>query len=95
MPAAARSTAQPPASNLALVPGSLLPVRELWQQVADTLPVGAVLVVLPNDDGAQRRALESVALLLRAEGRQVTIMSAEPFRASTTRHGQLPLALPS
>jgi len=39
------------------VPGSLFASRALWQQVADSLPRGTVLIVVPAADGPQRRAL--------------------------------------
>jgi hypothetical protein len=76
--------------NLTILPGSLLPVRALCQQLADSLPAGTVLVVLPERDGPQRAALETVALLLAAQGRRVTMRAADAVR---TPHGQLALPL--
>ncbi len=65
--------------NLALVPGSLLAQRALWQQLANSLPTGGVLVVLPVADGPQRRALLSAAVFLQVAGHQVTTLPADTF----------------
>jgi hypothetical protein len=78
------------ATNLTILPGSLLPVRTLCQQLADALPTGTVLVVLPETAGPQRAALETVAVVLAAQGRRVTKRSADSVR---TPHGQLALPL--
>ena len=77
-------------ANPAILPGSLWPVRALCQQLADGLPAGTVLVVLPETDGPQRAALQTVAVVLAAQGRRVTTRSAETVR---TAHGQLALPL--
>ena len=77
-------------TNLTVFPGSLLPVRALCQQLADGLPAGTVLVVLPECIGPQRTALEMVALVLGAQGRCVTTRSADTVR---TAQGQLALPL--
>src|SRR5712692_10282879 len=65
--------------NLALVPGSLLPFKGQWQDAANRLPRGAVLICLPAADCPQRQALERVGALLAAEGHQVTMLPAERF----------------
>jgi hypothetical protein len=65
--------------NLALVPASLLPFKEEWRALANELPTGAVLIVLPSEDGAPRRILEAVTTLLEAKGYRVTTLSAERY----------------
>jgi hypothetical protein len=65
--------------NPALLPGRLLAQRALWQPLANSLPVGAVLVVLPLADSPQRRALLLTAVLLKAAGHQVTTIPVETF----------------
>ncbi|HLZ25379.1 MAG TPA: hypothetical protein VKQ30_24925 [Ktedonobacterales bacterium] len=79
-----------PPANLTVLPGSLLPLCALCQQLADGLPAGAVLVVLPDHDGPQRAALETLALVLAAQGRRVTTLAADTVR---TPRGQLALPL--
>ncbi len=61
--------------NLALVPASLLPHRHEYQELANTLPPGQVLIVVPR---APRLAfLTKVAEQLRRRGHQVTTLSAD------------------
>jgi hypothetical protein len=57
--------------NLVLVPASLLPFKAEYQEIANELPGGTTLIVLPEDDEAQRQRLESVAATLQAKGRPV------------------------
>jgi len=76
--------------NVAVMPGSLLRRRELWQQVADSLPRGAVLVILPDTPGAQRAALTAVVWQLRAEGRQIAIWEETAFQRAVEIQAQLP-----
>jgi hypothetical protein len=65
--------------NPALLPGNLLAQRDLWQQLADSLPAGEVLVILPIQDGPQRRALMTAAIHLQAAGHRVTTLGADTF----------------
>ena len=60
--------------NLALVPGSLLPFRKQWQQLANTLPSGSTLIVLPVEASPARKVLERVSSQLTAKGSQVTVI---------------------
>ena len=62
--------------NVALVPASLLPFRAHWQQIANALPRGDILIVLP-DQAKQRHLARSVALLLRAKGKRVKVIGTE------------------
>ncbi len=65
--------------NLALVPGNLLPFKDEWQAIANKLPKGDVLIVLPPSDSRERKTLERVAALMKAKGHRVTTASAERF----------------
>jgi hypothetical protein len=60
--------------NIAIIPGSALPFRDHWQSVANSLPPGQVLVVLPESHSPARRALERLADRLRARGTLVTLV---------------------
>ena len=62
--------------NVALVPASLLPFKEQWQAIANGLPHGVMLIVLPSQAKSQRVAL-SVASQLRAKGQHVKVMGSE------------------
>jgi hypothetical protein len=78
--------------NAAVVPGSLLRAKGLWQPVADSYPTGTVLVVVPTTDGPQRRALESTARLLAAAGHRVARVPADQFAGHTAMQGRLALS---
>ena len=66
--------------NLAVVPASLLPFKEQWQDVANSKPGEHVLIVLPEMKKQPRNVLERVATELRERGHQVTTLSADQFR---------------
>ena len=68
--------------NLALVPASLLPFKEQWQEVANSKAAEEVLIVLPEVEKRPRRVLERVAAVLREKGHQVTTISADEFGQS-------------
>lgn len=65
--------------NLTLVPASLLPYKRQWQQLANDLPKGNILIILPESDQPLRKTLETVATLLESNGHQVTTLPAEQF----------------
>ncbi len=65
--------------NLALVPASLLPVKEQWQEVANSKDRKHILIVLPKMENRPRSVLERVAAQLREKGHAVTTISAERF----------------
>lgn len=74
---------QPPRSvrrarldNLALLPGNLLLSKSRWQRMANQLPEGEVLIVLPRKEGPSRKLLKDVATLLDQKGRRVTIVAS-------------------
>jgi hypothetical protein len=66
--------------NLALVPANLLPFKGRYQAIANALPRGQVLIILPSTPGPQRKALEKVTTLLEENGHPVTTLSAAQFR---------------
>ncbi len=67
--------------NLALVPGSLLPFKKEWQKLANQLPEGSTLVILPTSSTPQRKALEGTVSQLRGKGRPVRVVLATRFAA--------------
>ena len=62
--------------NLALVPGSLLPFKEEWQKLANDLPEGSTLIILPSSNGSARQTLENVSCSMKAKGQRVTTLPA-------------------
>lgn len=62
--------------NIALVPASLLPYKARYQALANQLPAGEILIVLPRCPGRERAILERSGQLLVAKGRRVTLISA-------------------
>ena len=65
--------------NLAVVPASLLPFKEQWQEVANSKPGEHVLIVLPTMENRPQNVLKRVAAELREKGHAVTTISAEEF----------------
>ncbi len=63
--------------NLTLVPASLLPRKADYEAIADRLPRGEVLLVLPPADSPERMTMQRVAQVFRAKGRHVTILTEE------------------
>ncbi len=62
--------------NIALLPASLLPFRDELQAIANTLPQGAVLFVVPDEDTPIRESMRRrVVGQLRARGHRVTVVS--------------------
>jgi hypothetical protein len=64
--------------NVALVPGNLLPFKSEYQEIANGLPKGGILIVLPQEL-KQRRAFEQTAALLLQQGKRIATISAEHF----------------
>ena len=63
--------------NLTLVPAHLLPRKAEYQALANELPQGEVLLVLPPADSRERGTMQRVAQLFRAKGRHVTVLTEE------------------
>ncbi len=77
---------RPPASlfkakldNIAIVPASLLPFKEKWQEIANTLPQGSILICHSPTNTIQQETLEKVAAQWRGKGHVVTTISSERF----------------
>jgi hypothetical protein len=62
--------------NVALIPASLLPDNTNWQQVANNLPAGDILIGLPFQAKPQCIA-RSVTSLLSEKGKHVRVMDQE------------------
>ena len=71
--------------NITLVPAHLLPRKAEYQAIANTLPQGDILLVLPPADSRKRATMERVAQLFRAKGRRVTVLSEERLRPVGSR----------
>jgi len=74
-----RALRRPPVrlDNLTLVPASLLPRKADYEALADRLPRGEVLLVLPPPGSPERVTLQRVAQLFRGKGRHVTVLTEE------------------
>jgi hypothetical protein len=55
----------------------LLPEKAEWQALANALPAGSTLIVLPDKPGAARAALERVSRSLSAHGSRVTMIEQD------------------
>ena len=62
--------------NLVLAPASLLPFKDQWQQLADELPAGSTLIILPAPGGPRNDVLERIAASFEAMGRTVKVLAA-------------------
>ena len=71
--------------NVALVPAHLLSRKAEYQALANELPTGDILVVLPSPQSRERSTLERVAQLFRAKGRHVTVLTEERLASSGSR----------
>ena len=65
--------------NLALVPASLLPFKEQWQEVANSQAGEHVLIILSTVDTRLRHVMMRVAAHLGERGHAVTILPAGRF----------------
>lgn len=79
------SLARIPKDNLALVPGNMLPYREVWQRLANRLPQDAVLILVPNRRSRQGQTMLTIARLLANDGRQVRVVPADEVRRRARR----------
>ena len=68
--------------NIALVPASLLTSKDSYQNVANTLPNGSILLV-QTASPRHKRILEKVASFLRTHSRQVITLPVERIRKTT------------
>ena len=68
--------------NITLVPAHLLPRKAEYQTLANALPEGDILLVLPPPESRERETLQRVAELFRAKGRHVTVLTEERLTVS-------------
>ncbi len=61
-----------------LIPASLLPLKPEWTQLAHQLPSGEALLIVPQHETPLKQTMRSLVPLLRATGRRVTAVTAEP-----------------
>jgi hypothetical protein len=71
--------------NIALVPAHLLPRKSEYQAIANQLPSGDILLVLPPPDSRERSTMQHVAHLFRAKGRHVTVLTEERLQPAGRR----------
>jgi hypothetical protein len=64
--------------NVALVPDSLLPFKSEYQEIANGLPKGGILIVL-SQELSSRRAFEQTAAQLKNKGNRIATISAARF----------------
>jgi len=60
--------------NIVLFPVSALPYKAIYQEIANRLPAGGVLIVTARQHSTQLKALQATATLLRAKGHPVTLL---------------------
>ncbi len=63
--------------NLALVPASLIPLKARWEQLANQLPSGDALLIVPRHETPLKQTMRSLVPLLRARGWRVTTILAD------------------
>ncbi len=65
--------------NLALVPASLLPFKHEYQAIANGLPQGDILVVIPANKTVSDNLMEKVISGFENRGHKVTTLPAQQF----------------
>jgi hypothetical protein len=63
--------------NIAIVPASMLPLKALWQKVANQLPRGGVLLCHSPKNARQTKLLERVEKVLKQQGYAVMNLPME------------------
>jgi hypothetical protein len=71
-----RALTRAPFDSLALVPASLLPFKVTWQRMASELPIGSILLTLPDSRSPRSDVLAQIKASFEATGRAVTIRPA-------------------
>src|SRR5262249_42945020 len=66
--------------NIAIVPGSMLPLTETVKKKVNTLPKGGVFLCYAKENSRQRRILERVEETFREHGHAVKCMSVGEVR---------------
>jgi hypothetical protein len=77
--------------TIELMPASLLPFKQEWQALADSLPEGACLIVLPEDNPKIQEQLLGLARAFENKGRGVVLFTShQPERVAGKKHPQGP-----
>lgn len=63
--------------NIALVPASQLPYRATWQAIANGLPPGNVLFVVPARETLMKERMRRVAATLQSQGYRLSAIISE------------------
>jgi hypothetical protein len=63
--------------NIVIVPASLLGLKALWQQKANTLPQGGVLLCHSRQNTKQKKLLERIGETFREQGHAVMQLPVE------------------
>jgi hypothetical protein len=71
---------------VALVPASLLPFKLQWQQIADELPSGSALIVVPSPGSSQSDTAEKIAASFEARGWSVNLLPASEITTVRQLH---------
>ena len=74
--------------NIAIVPGSLLPYRAAYQALANRLPPGDVLIVLPTDAAEPPASLARTRAQFEAKGHHVTTVRADALFPGSSGGGR-------
>ena len=61
--------------NIAIVPASQLPFKDIWQHVANTLPQGSILLYHFPQNKPYQQILNKVRELFEEKGHRVTILA--------------------
>jgi len=69
--------------NIAIVPASMLPLKETLQELIHTLPQGAVFLCHAEENTRQRKLLERVEETFRQHGHVVKNMSLREVYKTT------------
>ncbi len=63
--------------NIVVIPGTLLPSKARYQAIANTLPQGDILIVLPAPTSREYGTMTRVKALVEAKGHRVTTVPAD------------------
>jgi hypothetical protein len=66
--------------NIAIVPASMLPLKEIWQAQANTLPERGVLLYHSQKNLRQRKVLACIAEAFKEHGHPVMNLPLEQMR---------------
>lgn len=65
--------------NITFIPASLLPFKDEYQAIANTLPPGEMLFVVTPHKSPMLQNTRRVAASMRAQGHAVAVMTADRF----------------